>query len=190
MIGSIFNLMSLKERIEKKRAVVVDRWFDLVTESYQADTQSFLKSNKDPFSNPVRSNTLKALQGTLEQLLGDMDRDALVAQLDPAIRIRAVQNFSPAQAVGFVFALKRVIREMAGVGSKGGVGGSQAVAELLELESRIDQVALVAMDIFLACREKIYSLKANVERDTIYSAFRRAGLVKEEPEDRPPLRVL
>jgi hypothetical protein len=182
--------MSLKKLIEKKKAVVVNRWFDLATESYQADTQSFLKSNKDPFANPVRSNTRRALQGTLDQLLGDMDRDILIAQLDPAIRIRAVQNFSPAQAVGFVFALKRVIRNLAGVSAGETVKASGTVGELLELEARVDQVALVAMDIYMACREKIYSLKANVERDTIYSAFRRAGLVKEEPEDRPPLRVL
>jgi hypothetical protein len=33
----------------------------------------------------------------------------------------------------------------------------------------------------MECREKIYELKANEEKDKIYKAFKRAGLVKDEP---------
>ena len=62
------------------------------------------------------------------------------------------------------------------------------LSALLDLESKIDAIVLVAIDIYLECREKIYSLKANVERNTVFKAFSRAGLVVEDPDDRPHIR--
>jgi hypothetical protein len=44
---------------------------------------------------------------------------------------------------------------------------------------------LIAFDIFLSCREKIYHLKATEEQSKIYRAFARAGLVREDSQDQP-----
>ena len=60
-----------------------------------------------------------------------------------------------------------------------------SVDDLLEMESRIDRLALAGFNVFMACREHIYSMKTNVERDKIYKAFARAGLIKEVPADEP-----
>jgi hypothetical protein len=77
--------------------------------------------------------------------------------LDQIIRIRAIQNFSPSQAVAFVFFLKTVIREAL----EEDIKQSGIKEELLVIETRIDQLALLAFDQYMVCREKLYDLKAN-----------------------------
>ena len=41
---------------------------------------------------------------------------------------------------------------------------------------------MTAFDLFVRCREKIYSMKATEEQSKIYKAFARAGLVRENPD--------
>ena len=57
--------------------------------------------------------------------------------------------------------------------------------ELLNLESAIDDLALLAFDIYVECREKIYELKANQEKASTFAAFKRAGLICEIPAAEP-----
>ncbi|NIR14663.1 MAG: hypothetical protein GWN86_12250, partial [Desulfobacterales bacterium] len=54
----------------------------------------------------------KALENIYKELLKGVDREGVSPFLDRIIRIRAVQDFSPSQAIAFVFLLKRVIREV------------------------------------------------------------------------------
>jgi hypothetical protein len=42
---------------------------------------------------------------------------------------------------------------------------------------RIDELSLIAFNIYVECREKIFQLKANEVRDRTFKALRRAGLV-------------
>jgi hypothetical protein len=51
--------------------------------------------------------------------------------------------------------------------------------ELARFDQRVDDLLLLAFDIYLQCREKIYELKVSTERDKIYSAFSRAGLIAD-----------
>jgi putative component of toxin-antitoxin plasmid stabilization module len=53
--------------------------------------------------------------------------------------------------------------------------------QLLEIEARIDRLGLAAFDQYMACREKIYELKANEARDRTFRAFERAGLISKDP---------
>lgn len=180
--------MKLTTYLVKYQDTIVERWFDMVAKTYPSDTAGFLKSKKDPFANPVRNNTLKSLRTVVAQLLGEMDCDLIKKDLDPAIRIRAVQQFSPSEAIGFVFFLKDIIRELLRTKLSRQLSDPKTLPEILEIESNIDAIALIAVDIYLECREKIFSLKANVERNTVFKAFSRAGLVVEEPDDTPHIR--
>jgi hypothetical protein len=62
--------------------------------------------------------------------------------------------------------------------------------ELVSIDTRIDSLALIGFDIFMQCREKIYDLKTNTERSKIYTAFARAGLIKEIAADEPDLKFV
>jgi hypothetical protein len=175
----VTEFMMLDQKLAKHKKAIFQKWFNAVVETYPADTAHFLKSQKDPFANPVGSTTQSGLKILLDNLFGDMEAGSISNALDPIIRIRAVQNFSPSHAVGFVFLLKKIIREH----STDGMEGVDISKELFLLDERIDDMGLMAFDIFSACREKIFELKNSLERDRLYKAFFKAGLVAEVPEE-------
>ena len=172
--------MEFTALLEKKKEAVVNAWFEQVIQTYAPDTAMFYQNQKDAFANPVGSTTKQALIKIFDALLGPQEDASLADLIDPLIRVRAVQDFTPSQAVGFVFLLKPIVRNYFRKNQK-----KLKLDALLEMESRIDGLVLIGFDVFMACREKIYSLKTNTERDKIYKAFARAGLIKEVPADEP-----
>ena len=172
--------MEFAALLEKKKEAIVNAWFEQVIQTYAPDTAMFYQNQKDAFANPVGSATKQSLVGLFTALLDRQENESLADIVDPLIRIRAVQNFTPSQAAGFVFSLKPIVRNYFRKNHK-----KLQIDELLDVESRIDRLALIGFDVFMACREKIYSMKTNVERDKIYKAFARAGLIEEVPADEP-----
>jgi len=176
--------MQLENLLEQKKATIVKKWFDLVVQTYPADTSKFLKTQKDPFANPVGQTVLRGLEALFDILVKGLDRETIASFLDPIIRIRAIQNFSASQAVSFIFFLKQIIRDNLAKEIK----NNSMESELLSFESTIDELGLVAFDIYMECREKIYQLQANEVKNRTFSAFQRAGLVSEIPEVQPNLK--
>jgi len=168
----------LAKIIVHKKAAIVKRWFDLTAQTYAPDTAEFLKSKTDPFANPVGGSILSGFDGLLDQLIHDMDPQMLNSYLDPIIRIRAVQNFTASQAVAFILSLKKALR----TSLKKELRDIRILTELSELESKIDRLSLMAFDIYMQCREKIYQLSANEMKNRTFRAFERAGLVSEKAE--------
>jgi hypothetical protein len=99
----------------------------------------------------------QGIETLYDELIHGMNSNKLSAALDAIIRIRSVQDFSPSQAIAFVPLLKRVIREELG----GEIKDNQILEELLPVELRIDQLALLAFDIYMKCREKIFEIRVN-----------------------------
>lgn len=136
---------------------ILKRWVDLIVESYPADTAGFLRREKDPFLNPVGHTISQEAALILGEVLGGKNADRLATSLDSIIRIRAVQDFAPSQAVDFVFLLKKAVRD----GLKADSGDGRGHRELLEFESAVDSMALLAFDIYMRRREKIHEIRAN-----------------------------
>jgi hypothetical protein len=170
--------MDLVKQLAQKKSAIVKVWFERVVNTYPIDTAQFLKSQADPFANPVGQNSLQSLNDIFDLALGGFDRKTAGPVIDPIIRIRAIQDFTPAQAVGFMFELKAIIREKVPVDA----GDDQNQKVLHALEKRIDDLCLLAFDIYMQCREKVLDLKANEMRARTYAAFSRAGLIKESDE--------
>lgn len=161
--------------IEHKKSAIIKKWFDLTALTYAPDTAEFLKRNKDQFANPVGATMLNGLKGLLDQLIHSMDPETLTSHLDPIIRIRAAQNFTPAQATAFILSLKKVLREALTKELR----DSRFAAELIAFESKIDQLCLMAFDIYMQCRETIFQISANETRNRTFRAFERAGLISD-----------
>jgi hypothetical protein len=176
--------MRLNNLLAQRKTAIIKNWFTLAVETYPPDTASFLKRQKDPFANPVGRTISLGLEALFNELLKEMNHEIITSFLDPIIRIRAIQNFSPAQAVSFIFLLKKAVRE----NIKKEDLEEQLFNELLLFESKIDKLALIAFNIYVQCKEKIYDLKANEMRNTTYKAFKRAGLVREMPVDEPDIK--
>ena len=98
----------LKGLIEKNKDEIIKNWFEATIQTYAPDTAQFYKGQKDQFANPVGNITAKGIAFLLDQLLNDLEPDAVKAYLDPIIRIRAVQDFTPSQAIIFILSWKEL----------------------------------------------------------------------------------
>ncbi len=177
--------MGLGELLKQNKETILKKWFDVVADAYQLETAGFLKSQKDPFANPVGNSLVCGMDGLLDELAKGPEREAVLRFLDPIIRIRAIQDFSPSQAIGFIFTLKKIIREL--VKAQGRSGSTDEA--LARLEDQIDVLALLGFDIYMGCRERLYDIKANQEKSKVFKAFKRAGLITETPDEDPGLAV-
>ena len=167
----------LKGIIEKEKSEIIKKWFEATLQTYAPDTARFYKGQKDQFANPVGNITADGLAILFDQLLGDFDPDIVRTHLDPIVRIRAVQNFTPSRATVFILFLKNVLRDCLAEELR----DASMLKEFLAFESRIDQLCLIAFDIYMACKEKLYQLSANDMRSQALKAFKRAGLIVDEP---------
>lgn len=149
--------MTLQDLLTQKKTAIVKAWFRCVSETYPPETARFLQEQKDKFANPVGSTFSEAMESLFDELLAGGDSERCAGLIDDIVRIRAVQDFTPADAAGIFFLLKTVIRDEA-VGRKADAG---LLKELLEIESRIDRFALQAFDIYMKCRERIWEVKYN-----------------------------
>ncbi len=174
--------MKLKQLLLEKKSDILTKWFDKIIDSYPADSTNFLKNQKNKFANPVGSTISEGISGLYEVIVSDSDPEAVYPFLNDIIRMKAVQGFTPSQAVSFVFLLKPILRAIVAKEMK-----EQLFSEKFALlESRIDEMALLSFDIFMKNRERIYEIKADEVKRMTFSLLRRANLVCEVAEEKDP----
>jgi hypothetical protein len=141
--------------LANRKNAVVNRWFSRVLQTYPESATGFLSQEKDPFRNPV-GHTLKTGLSTLfDGLVQPADVAALTPALDDIVRIRAVQDLTAGQAVSFPFLLKQILREEFAADTSRYSGAFEA------LELKIDELALLAFDLYMKCRQQVFEIKAN-----------------------------
>jgi len=164
--------MQLAAHLAQKKSAILGRWLTAIYESYPPETAIFLQKEKDRFDNPVGYRVSEGLEGLYGALTQEMERAQVLTWLDEIIRIRALQDFAPSQALAFIFLLKNVIRqELADE-----IQQENLAAEILELESRIDGLALLGFDVYSKRREKIYEIRANEMKGRVSLLLRKAGV--------------
>ncbi|MCJ7818412.1 MAG: RsbRD N-terminal domain-containing protein [Syntrophales bacterium] len=167
--------MQIATLLSQKKAAILGRWLAMIYESYPPETAIFLRKEKNRFDNPAGYRISEGLEGLYGALTQEMERDQILTYLDEIIRIRALQNFTPSQALAFIFLLKIVIRqELAEEIQK-----ENLAAELLDLESRIDGLALLGFDVYTKRREKIYEIKADEAKRRVSGLMRKTGLTED-----------
>jgi RsbT co-antagonist protein rsbRD N-terminal domain len=165
--------IEFRDLLSRRKKSILSKWFDAVLDMYPADTSHFLKSQKDRFMNPVGHTISQGLGDLLNELLEDAGSEKTSAFLDNIIKVKAIQGFSPSQAISFVFLLKRAIRDTLGKE----VQEKSMYDELLTLESRIDSLALLAFDIYVQCREKIFEIRADEVKNRTFRLLEQAQLI-------------
>ncbi|MDI6889969.1 MAG: RsbRD N-terminal domain-containing protein [Thermodesulfovibrionales bacterium] len=164
--------VKLENLLTQKRSTILKKWFDVVIETYPPETALFLRRQKDSIANPVGSTIFQGIEDLFGELLKGINYERVSTYLDNIIRVRAIQDFSPSQAISFLFLLKKVIREEL----KKEIRENDLSRELSELDSRIDNLALLSFDIYMKCREQIYELKG-YEIRSMFKACQKAGLI-------------
>ena len=147
--------MNLSETLQEKKKQIQSIWTDRTLDSYTSP--GFFKKSKDAIANPIGANIRDGLSALLDLILQDADTESYTKPLDQIVRIRAVQDFSPSQAVVPFLELKWVIRQVLNDSNK----TKHLIHELAELDCKIDRLALAAFDKYMECREQLYKVRIN-----------------------------
>jgi RsbT co-antagonist protein rsbRD N-terminal domain len=138
----------------EQRRAVAGEWLALTLQTYPHQSMQFLLRETDCFRNPVGKTLKDGIPLLVDELFGDMNSPRVAQVLETIVRIRAVQNFSPREALGFVFLLKGILRNRL----------SDDPATCYELDNRVDEMALVAFDLYVQCRGQISDIQVSEAR--------------------------
>jgi hypothetical protein len=170
--------MSLETLLTDQRSAIISKWRNLIIGSYPTDTQRFLKKEKNQFANPVGKTLVEDVEILYDALTTGKHTDKISASLDNIIRIRAVQNFKPSQAVGFVLQLKKIVRDEL---EKNSQDSAALQDEIAALEERIENTALLAFDIYNQCCRKLYELRVNETKRQVGRLLKKANITIDIP---------
>ncbi len=172
--------MRFYEFLNEKKQEISDGWIESVFKTYPLDTVGFMRTHKDQFTNPVGHRTVEALRTLIGALLEDgLESETVIGPLDDIIRIRSVQEFTPAKAVGFIYLLKGLIRKLV----EKELQDNSFALELLQFESKLDSLALISFDIYVKCREQIFKMRVDEVKHSQANLLRRAKLICESPAE-------
>ena len=145
----------LDQLLLQRKAVILERWRFLILDTYPADSSRLFKQEKDRFANPIGSIISAGIEALYDELVGEMNPTVIFNCLDSIIRVRAVQGFSSPDAIVFIPLLKKVEREEL----MGEIKESHLFEDFLKFESRIDDMMLLTLDIYVKCREQIHKIR-------------------------------
>jgi hypothetical protein len=153
--------VKLKALLQQKKEDILKRWISLTLETYPPDISKFLKLEKDRFANPVGHSISTSSETILDELIHGENSNKIASALDSIIRIRAVQDFTPSQAIVFIFLLKKAVREELKVWGQGFKTDDdrEILEELVLFETRVDNLATLAFDVYVKCRDDIHRIK-------------------------------
>ena len=172
--------MQLTDLLAENKDAIIEKWFDLVVETYPGLSSLFLKK-KHQFGNPAGVKTRAAIDALFQELLdGELGEEA-AGHVDAIVRIRAVQDFSPGQAVGVVFYVKYAVRDVL----REQLGDKGLLRELLAFETRVDRLALLAFDAFAKCREQVYEMRLEDHKRRFSGLLRRTKFLSGIPGEDP-----
>ncbi len=159
--------------LSQKRNSISKKWFEAAISSYPSETVKFLRREKDRFANPVGRTVLEGVGSILDELLKGSAPEESTVFLDNIIRIRAIQDFSPAQAIEFVFSLKGIVRDEIGKD----LWESGLMDDFLDFEASVDDLAKIAFNVYMKCREEINELRMGEMRNRTERILQRINSV-------------
>lgn len=169
--------MDLERRLAEDKEGLAAQWYDLLLGSYPPETRKVWKAQTDGFLNPVGETLKDATAKLLDLVLQWNDAGAIAGELDRIVKIRAVQDFPPSQALAFVFQLKRLVRDA----YMREIREQEGWDALLGFEAKVDNLALMALDLYTKCRQQIYDLRVQEVKNAQRNLLIRAKMIVGDP---------
>ncbi len=162
--------MSLHELLIERRPALCARWLDAVLAEYGEVTAARWREERDRFANPVGHALAAGLPDILEAVTSDSEpSERAMCALEDIIRIRSVQTLTPSRSVAFVYLLRHAIRDELAAELKDGTHA----AALAAIDARIEQLALLAFDLYVSLREQMFRLRQEELKRSVASILRR-----------------
>lgn len=172
--------MTFESELAERKDELSKKWAELILRTYPKETQKVWTRQRDRFQNPVGAAILEATRALVELIIEWQDAQRIAEELDRLIRIRSVQDFTPSQAVSFVFLLKKLLRDeyFKPFEAEG------RLAELLRFEAKVDNLAMMSFDIYSKSREQIYRLRIDEVKRSQSQLLKRAGMIADVTTDK------
>jgi len=167
--------MTFESVLAERKAELSEKWADLVLQTYPKETQKIWGRQKDRFQNPVGASIIEATRDLFDNMLDWQDAGKIAEGLDKLIRIRSVQDFTPSQAISFVFLLKKLLRDEFFKPMK----KEGKLDDLLRFEAKVDNMAMMAFDIYSKSREQIFRLRVDEVKRAQSQLLKRAGMIAD-----------
>jgi hypothetical protein len=174
--------MQLSSLLEQKRKAILKRWYSFIIELYPPDVSSFLISEKDRFANPVGHTILTGIEILFDEVCHGTNHDRIISALDSIIRIRAVQDFTPSEALAFVGMLKDAVQEELNDSGFDLQSSSELREGFLQLQEKIDDLSSLAAEIYKKCRDDINRIKTREARSRKFIENRLIRAMNSERE--------
>jgi hypothetical protein len=142
--------MNLLEALKNKKEKILSTWVERTLDSYTSS--GFFKHSKDRFANPVGANIKEGLARLLNLIIKGADPREYAEPVDQVVRIRAVQDFTPAQAVAPILELKWVVKQVFSADKE----CRHLLTELDSFDCDVDRAALVAFDLYMESRDRLH----------------------------------
>jgi hypothetical protein len=95
--------------------------------------------------------------------------------------VRAVQDMQPSKAVGALYLLKEILRsEIMPECLKSENSGAKVLNEYLAMESRVDTLGLMALDMYSEARERVFRIRVEEVKRSQSAVIRLAKLRREQ----------
>lgn len=164
----------LQQLLEQKRDIILKKWIDRTFKTYEPEMVRFLKNEKNQFANPVRNTIICCLEKLYDSLLKGIGVNEY-HELEELIKVRAVQDFSPSNALSFIFDLKKIVREE--LGDSGQL--EKLIKELCVFEEKVDTLLSLAFDLYTQSRDKIHELRLAEIKARSQGLFENLGRTKK-----------
>jgi len=168
--------MGLIDVISARSEELAHKWADLILGTYPEETQVVWRKNRDQFTNPVGAAILGATSALIPLLVTWNDAEAVAKALEQIVKIRSVQDFTPSRALSFVYLLKKLLRQEFAEQ----LDGRGELSELLRFETRVDNLAIIAFDLYVAARDQIARMRVEEVKRAHVNIVRRANLMKAD----------
>lgn len=150
--------------LKKHEENLRDAWFDCMLNAYEESTRRYFGRVNKEFANPVGANLYQSLAAILHELMKEEpSAEIIYAEMQVVLRIKAVQEVLPSQAVSFIPAFKQIINRECAIEIKNGILDFQALIQFYEF---LDTIALYAFDIYVESRELIYEMRIAQIKET------------------------
>jgi hypothetical protein len=149
--------MGFHELLIRKKPAILKEWLAQIFASYPPDASGFLAREKNSFANPVGCTIATKAECILAGLTEGRDTGAISVYLEPIIRIRAVQDFTPSQAVSFMADLKTVIANQ--IRTK--ISEETPGGEWEKLMTGIDRLHMQACETYAQMKEEIRVIRSD-----------------------------
>ena len=146
--------MKLEKILKEKRSSILEKWGDKVLNTYSDEAFKIFKNEKNQFANPIGHRVSVGLAALYDAILDSEIETEIPLLFEDFVLVRAVQVFTPSQAIYFIFQLKEIVREEC---EKAGL--TDFYKDLLTFYDSIDAVTLLVFDLYMASRDRLYQVR-------------------------------